>query len=224
MNSQDLIKECEQAILEKRFEDAIGLTERALQKDANDVSALYLKARALSNSDSFQEALIQYDRLLRLVEDDPGWQANALISKSDALIELNRLDEAEDCLDRALGIKPGLARGWIHKARIEVRRENFKRSLEFCDRAISMDKNDPRAWTSRAHALYRLKKYKKCIQSAEKALSIKPDYEQAFVHMARAYLEMGKIRELKECEQRFMEVMKQRGPMPEYTEDHRSAV
>ena len=224
MNNLDLLKEGERAILERRFTDAIALMDKALQQNANDAGALYLKAQALSNSDKFNEAIVVFDKLLQMINEDPGWQADILISKSDALIELNKLDEADNSLDNALGIKPRLARGWIHKARIAARRGNFHKSLEYCERAISVGPNDPRGWNNKAFALFKLKRYKECIASAKKALSIKPDYAQAYIHMANAYNEMGKIRRAKKCEEEFQKIFKKGGPSLEHTVGHKPMV
>ena len=220
MSNHDLMKEGERALMENRCKDAIALMDRALRQNANDVGALYLKAQALSNSGDFQASLVEYDKLLQLVEDNPNWQADTLISKSDSLIELNRLDEAEECLDRALGTKPRLARAWIHKARIEARRESFQKSLEYCDRATAVNPRDPRGGNNRAYALYKLGRFKDCIKSAKKALSIKPDYAQAFAHMGQAYLQMGKTKQARKCEKKFREIAEQGGPTPGRTYGH----
>lgn len=220
MYRNDLLREGERAILSNQNQRAVELMDQLLQRDSNDLNALYMKAQALSNMGKFDDSLIEYDRLLSLVPDDPIWQANANISKSDALIELDKLDEAEDCLDMALGIKPRLARGWIHKARIEARRENYGKSLEFCDRAVSVDPTDPRGWNNRAFALYQLGKYKECIKSAKKALLIKPDYAMVYLHMGRAYMKLGKTNKSRKCEEKFESIVR-KGQMPEHTRGHK---
>ncbi|MBN2349781.1 MAG: tetratricopeptide repeat protein [Bacteroidales bacterium] len=224
MDKQKLLKDCEYAILEKRFQDVIMIADGILQQDKNDVDALYMKAQALDHSDNFQDALVHYEKLLRLTEDNPGWQANIYISMSETLIELNKLEEADKYLDKALSIKPRLARGWIHKARIAARRVNFENSYEYCERAVSVDPSDPRGWNNRAYALYKLKRYKECIKSAKKALSIKPDYAMAYLHMEKAYLELGKKRASRKCKEKFESIMNQGGPKLEHTKGHKPVI
>ena len=107
-----------------------------------------------------------------------------------------------------LSIKPRLARAWIYKARIEARRENYLKSLEYCDHAISTNPTDPRVWNNRAYALYKLGKFKECIKSAEKAVSIRPDYFMAWNHMSQAYGAMGKTRKFKKFKAKFEKSLK----------------
>ena len=91
----ELLKEGEQAILSNQNQRAIELIEQVLRIDSKNLLAIYLKAQALTNLNKFEESVVEYDRLLGLVQNDPIWEVNANISKSDSLIELNKLNDAE---------------------------------------------------------------------------------------------------------------------------------
>ncbi|MFQ5571710.1 MAG: tetratricopeptide repeat protein [Rhodothermales bacterium] len=216
MSSQEVFKAGERAMQEARWEDAVQMFGRVSQQDPNYADALYYKAQALSNAGHFDDAIVAFDRAIQRVGHGTNYEADILVSKGDALIEMDRLADAEACYDRALSIKPRLARAWVHKARIEARRKHYQQSADYCDRALALDPKEYRAWNNKAFALCQLGRFDECIRCAKEAIKLKPDYTMAYYHMARAYEAKGDPRRARKYDEQFQQlIQRQRGMMLE---------
>jgi tetratricopeptide (TPR) repeat protein len=187
MSSNDLMAQAHQAMLNLRFADAIRISDMMLQRNPSNVEIIYLKAQALGNLQRDQEALILFDQALSLLDPDSSYAAEVLVSKGDTLLWMEKVDEAEQCFDRALRISPRIARIWVEKARVAAHRKDFPKSIEYCDRALSMNPSDARAWNNKAFGLLQLGKLDECISCADKAIAIDPNYFQAQTWRAQAY-------------------------------------
>jgi len=199
MNTTEMIKEGEKALQRGKPEAALAVFNCILKRDAQNIDAAYYKAQCLNMLGKFGEALTQYNNLLKRVEHGSNNEADVMVSKGETLIELNELQGADNCFDRALQIKPRLPKIWIEKARVAARRGNYEKSLQYCNRALALDSKEYRAWNNKAYALLRLEQYDECITCARKAISLWPDYVIPWVWLAEAYEKKGNSRKAKQC-------------------------
>ena len=174
-----------------RWSEALAKLDGMLARDPQHLDAAYFRAQVLENTDRFDEAVAAYDALLPQLAGDPSRHAEILVSKGIALVDGDRLDEADRCFDEALRTHPRLARVWVHKARAAARRKDFAGSVECCDRALALDAGDPRAWNNKAFGLLQLGRIEESMRCGEKAVALKPDYGQAWIVLGQAYERHG---------------------------------
>ena len=145
MSETDLLAQAREAMLQMRFEDAVQIYNLVLSRNPSSVETIYFKGQAMSNMQKDVEALRLFDQALGLLDPNSTFAAEVLVSKGNSLLWMERVDQAEQCYDRALRISPRLARIWVEKARAAVHKKDFRRSIEHCDRALSLDSSDARA-------------------------------------------------------------------------------
>jgi tetratricopeptide (TPR) repeat protein len=205
MSERELLEQANQAMRQMRFEDTIKVLDKLLEREPSNAEVLYLKGQAVANLGNLQEAFKMYTQALKLSGHDLNRAADILIDMGNVLLEVNHLDEADDCYDRALRIKPKLARVWVEKSRVAARRKKFKDSVSCCDKAISIDSGDPRAWNNKAFALFQLKRVDECIECARRAISLKPDYTTAWNWLGHAYKSKGDPQRAEDCFKKVQE-------------------
>ncbi|MHC4333065.1 MAG: ankyrin repeat domain-containing protein [Planctomycetota bacterium] len=199
MNTEEMIREGEKAMQEGNPGASLAIFNSILERNPNNITAAYYLAQCLNILGRFEEALTQYNNLLKKVDPNSDNGADILASKGETLIELNDLQGADACFDHALQIKPRISKIWIEKARVAARRGNYNQSLEYCDSALALDPKGYRAWNNKAYALLKLNRYDECITCARKALSLWPDYVIPWAWLAKAYEKKGKSRKARQC-------------------------
>jgi len=118
---------------EGRYEEALQVVDKALERNPDDANAWYLMGMALGRLGRYEEALQAYDKVLELNPDDEhAWGAKGI-----ALIELGRSEEALQAYNKALELSPDISKTWYGKAfefdklgRYEETPTTFKKASE----------------------------------------------------------------------------------------------
>jgi tetratricopeptide (TPR) repeat protein len=84
----------------------------------------------------------------------PG-MIQALLEKAECLIELDRLDEASQVLEKVLAVKPGIARSYVLKAIVYEKQGFPTKAEDEYTRALHYNPHSPLALEMRAKALLR---------------------------------------------------------------------
>jgi len=119
----------------------------------------------------------------------------ALVNQGNILKELNRLEEAILCYEKAIQLDPLIA----------DTRNNYAITLQLIGRlhdaidnfnlAIELRKDYVEAYTNRGNVLKMLKNYEQALSSYEDALSINPDYAEAHNNRGLVLQEMNRLNE-----------------------------
>jgi len=207
MIDREPVRRAEAAMRAGDFATAVQLCDAFLQENPSDLNATYLKGQAMSNMQKDDEALILFDRALHLAGPASELYPLILHNKGNTLLWLDKLNEAEECYDKALRIKPGLGRAWIEKARIAYRRGLFGDSVKCCDNALSINPSSPRAFNNKAAALLELGRLDEAIACGQKAVDLQPRYVQAWVFLSKAYKKKGDMKRARTCENLAQELV-----------------
>ncbi|HHW42699.1 MAG TPA: tetratricopeptide repeat protein [Desulfotomaculum sp.] len=124
-----------QAYNSRRFDEAVGYFDRALQLDPNCYPALSYKGAALAFKGDYRGAVQLLDRAIALKTDCDG----AYFNKALALELAGKYDQALDCYDRALAINPRNPWSYYGKASIYGRLKNVGACVENLQKAIDID-------------------------------------------------------------------------------------
>lgn len=139
----------------------------------------------------------QFQRLLDEIAEDPG-NAESLALRGQALLGLDRRDEARALFERALKIKSGLADATLGLAKVALIADKSEQARELLDRAIAQNpdsvdslrlkgdmqriENDPAA----ARKTY------------ERILEVKPNNAQAHIDLANLAIEENRLAEARQ--------------------------
>lgn len=186
-----------------KFPDALKIVDQALALDEDDVKSHRLRGFILCNmadyqsaSDAFREIITrdpknvsahcrlsdtllsigEFDEALqvagRLIELEPD-HTHALYVRGRALIELDRVTEAIDELDRLLPTEDFYN---LTFAAEESRRiGHYESAFRYLDRAVELQPDNPECWRERALLYLDVKDYDSAAKSAAKVEMLSPD-------------------------------------------------
>jgi len=142
---------------------AIHNLEQALEEVPDDVWARTILANAYQTYGEYQKA---YEMLQSIEERQPGTAGN-LSAMGSVLLTLNRVDEAEETLHRALEIDPRSGPARLGLARIAERRNDEEGALALLHEVIDIDpgSSGPAAY----NAIGRLQLRKRDLDAAREA-------------------------------------------------------
>lgn len=102
-------------------------------------------------------------------KSDP--QVTTLLGKGQALLNLDKTEEALDQFDEALRLEPRNIEAWIKRGTALERLQRVDDAIVAYDQAIILDSSTATAYLFKAGAYNRQKKYAEALQCYEKALS-----------------------------------------------------
>ncbi len=156
----------------RRFDEALGCYDRALEVDPQCPEAHCNRGNALRALGRLEEALASYERALAIKPD----LAAACYNRGNALRELNRFDEALASYDRALELNPEYAQACNNRGLTLRALGRVTEALSSYDRALALSPRSVEAWFNHGNALRRLGRFDAALASYERALEIKPDH------------------------------------------------
>ena len=108
-------------------------------------------------------------------------------------IELDRLQEALDALNKAIELDPRNSIAWFNKGCIFGRLGRYEEALDACNKAIEINPQYANAWYNKGNALYELEKYQQALEAFSNAIEINPQNALAYRNLAEAYFNLGSI-------------------------------
>ncbi len=178
------------------WRDEPTLWRAVLERQGPLVPASNNLGRALRRTGQPAEAIAAYRQSLAL-EPQNGV---ALYGTALSALDLGDYDTAQAALRSLLEATPGHPTAPLYLARIEIRRGNYVKALEWLNKAVPALRAspDPRHRTSLAEAYYlrvlalvNLKEDAVALQEAAKALALVPDYGEVLILRAVAYARLG---------------------------------
>jgi tetratricopeptide (TPR) repeat protein len=134
---------------QRRLEDALASSERALELNPNLLAAVHCRGNALFELGRYQEALADYERVLQF---EPN-HLNSLLNYSVTLRKLGRPLEALQACDRALGINPNYAAAHEDRGSALLDLKRYEEALTSYQLALGTNKNNIEAFKRYGAAL-----------------------------------------------------------------------
>ncbi len=145
-------------------------------------------AQALTAQHKYQEVLDSFDP-----DQYPLKIAATLYTKRGiALIELNRLDLAEEAFEKSLLIQPGSAQATAGLALVYLRTGNFNKADEKLDEALKLDPENPDVWMVKASIAYARNDLMNAVRAYDKVIAKVPFHHGARVARASALIDLGR--------------------------------
>jgi serine/threonine protein kinase len=126
--------------------------------------------------------------------------------KGISLSSLGRYEEAIQCHEKALQMKPKSNRDWICMGSCFDAQGKYNGSIACYDKAIEIDPSRIEAWYNKGAALNRLNRYDEAIQCCDKALEINPEYAVALIHKGYALYKLGRFADALQCHEKALQI------------------
>jgi predicted O-linked N-acetylglucosamine transferase (SPINDLY family) len=165
-------------------EEALRLTEAALEVDISSPALHSNRGIALASLKRHDEALASFDRALAIDGRNPG----ALCNRADTLCDLGRPAEALTAYDQALAIEPRLVSALVNRGLALRDIGRPAEALGSYDKALAAEPNDVEALNNRGVALRDLGRYADALASYDRALALRPNYVDALFNRGNALL------------------------------------
>jgi tetratricopeptide (TPR) repeat protein len=125
----------------KAYGEATIFLERSVKLDSSSWINHYLLGVAYADTYQWKEA---YDQFVLAMEIDPnepfGWQ-----KCGEVLIQLQRLEEAEQHLKKAIELNPAFADAFAHLGTLSMRREDWDKAASYFDKALDVEPGNVQA-------------------------------------------------------------------------------
>jgi len=184
-----------------QFTEAIDIFRKALAIKKNDASLQFNLAKALSECNQDEVALIHHKRASQLARENP----DVWINYGRSLYKLNRKQEALEKFQQAVQIEPNHAGAWTNIGLLLHHLDRTAEALAALDRAIAIEPNLSEAHNNRGLVLESLGRHNEALTSYEKAIELAPNYIEAWQNKG---INLGKNGIHKEAEICFHHVIK----------------
>src|SRR5262249_9962180 len=111
----------------------------------------------------------------------------------NALIKLERLEEAARSLDKALTSRPGFAEAWVGRGVVLRKQKRLGEALASFDQALTARQQYAEAFFNRGATLHELRRLDEAVASYERALALQPDLVEAANGLAAICIAQGKV-------------------------------
>jgi serine/threonine protein kinase len=173
----DLLVEGDRLIELQKYDEAVGVFDRALVKEPNSIEAWNGRGRAQLKLNRYDMAIASFDKATSI---DPR-SFTAWFSKGEALASETRFAEASEAFKEALQIQPESFVTLNRYGFTLLSLEKYSEALAVYQKAIKIKQDDPETWLHRGLALGKLERYSEALGSFEKVLEIKPDDARALM-------------------------------------------
>jgi tetratricopeptide (TPR) repeat protein len=156
----------------------------------------------LLRAGSTQEAIVQYEQLLRLTPD----YAEAHNNLGDALLKQSRVQDAIAQYEQALRIKPNYAEAYNDLGTALARTGKIEEAIAHYKQALRINPDYSEAHSNLGFILQKMGRTQEAAAEYEQALRIKPDYVELRFNLGLALEELGRTSEAIEQYQQVLKV------------------
>ena len=146
---------------------------------------------AFMNQQVMEKAVEKFDEALK---KDPTF-SGAELNKGIALLNLQKLTEAEQALQNAATAQPKNPRVWFNLALLHRNQGKNEAAVEDMKKVIALDSQDPDSHYLLGSFYQQLQQYNLAIPEFEAALKLNPIHASAEFGLARSLQRSGKVEE-----------------------------
>lgn len=167
--------------------EAKALLQKALRIDPNNSFVHFNLAKALSETDQDEAALLHHRRATELAPD----HAEAWLNFGKSLLHLDKPDEALGCFEKACALQPAYAEAWSNRGECLRRLQRHAEALTSLSKALEINPGIVQAWTSRGRVLGALRKFGKALKCFQQAAALDPGSIDVHFSQGLVYSDMN---------------------------------
>ena len=171
--------------------EAARLYGEILDHEPKNFTAHQLLALVRFQEGRDQEALAQIEAALAIQPN----AAEALATRGNILIRLQRLDDALESFDRAIAVKPDYAEALYNRGNCRQYLGRYEDAVADYSRALALNPGYEPALTNRGNARSKLKRFSEALTDYEAAAQLRPRDALALYHRANALKDLQRFDE-----------------------------
>jgi len=166
--STSAIAQADRLVKEGRYEEAIGLYDRAIRMGSKPATAWTSKGVAFKRLGHLDDAMRCHNAALKLnPKNEIAW-----CNKGDILFRAGKLDKAIECFDKAVELRPRYAIAWNNKGAALAKMGRYEEARRCEDRAVQLRPKYVAAWLNRGEVLARLGEREEAERCLERARAL----------------------------------------------------
>jgi tetratricopeptide (TPR) repeat protein len=147
----------------------LAAAEQALVRNPHNLMAVLQRSLALEGLGRTEEALSDMETVTAILPDN-----SKLLYQGLMLVNLNRLGEALDCLNRVLQHDPKYQNAWITKGIVLARLSRFEEAAQAFEQCLQLAPQNTVALANYAWALNQQGEWQKALELLNRALELEP--------------------------------------------------
>ncbi|MBP7403253.1 MAG: tetratricopeptide repeat protein, partial [Clostridia bacterium] len=162
------------------YDEALRDFETALRIDPQRLDAMHGRGKCLSLLGEDEEAMSCFNRLRRILPDDP----DIAYELADAMFAAGFLEDALRVCLECLALDPAFTEAYVLMAVVETRKENDGLAFDHLEKALEIEADNPFALNEMAYLLHLQGRDGEAFDYVEQALDSFPDFTEALYNKA----------------------------------------
>ncbi|MBF0216559.1 MAG: HEAT repeat domain-containing protein [Candidatus Omnitrophica bacterium] len=187
---EDFIKAARDFSQKRNDRAAIVMSDKALELDAVDPQALFLRARALSFLGDMVRAKQAFKRLIEVEKSASNFYMYAAV-----LFSLGHIDEAIRQIERAIKINPLDPRNYSFLSKTAMASGDLDRALWAASKAVQLAPKGDMNWSDLAEVRCSRGEYEEALEAADKAIELDDNLSRSVRTKARLLAQFGRLDE-----------------------------
>jgi Tfp pilus assembly protein PilF len=185
----DSLRRAIQAQEQDEIEQAEAIYRQVLEKNPDNTTARNRLARICLASGRCDEALENYQKLLRLLPN----QAALLNDKGIALTELGKLSEAISSFKQALNRNPHYGDVYNNLGLALAKEGLLEEAIVAFAQSLSLKPDNPEAYCNLGNVVLDLGRVEDAVANYRQSIRLKPNYAEAQMNLAMTWLLLGEF-------------------------------
>ena len=171
----------------KDVEQKLMFFAKALELNADHVSALTNRAALYYGKGEYDQALKDYDKLISLKTND----AELYNSRGNVYLAKGNYDQAINDFNKAVSLDPNLPKTFMNRGNAYYYKKDFELAIKDFSSAISLKPDSVIAYNNRGKTYAVKGDYEPALNDFNKAISLDPNYGKAYKNRGAVYMEQG---------------------------------
>ncbi|MBU4274155.1 MAG: toll/interleukin-1 receptor domain-containing protein [Planctomycetes bacterium] len=171
----------------KDIEQKFMFFAKALELNADHISALTNRAALYYGKGEYDQALIDYDKLISLKTND----AELYNSRGNVYLAKGNYDQAISDFNKAASLDANLPKTFMNRGNAYYYKKDYELAIKDFSTAISLKPDSVIAYNNRGKTYSVKGHYEPALNDFNKAISLDPLYGKAYKNRGAVYLEQG---------------------------------
>ena len=192
-----------------KHDEAIKAYDHAIELDSNCFLAIYNKANLLMRMNYDDKSIQLFARVLEITDDIISKNPNDFLAwrtKGITLLDLERADNALECLNKSISINSKDNYSWSNKGIALFELGKYYEAIDCYEKALDLNPRDYNTWNNKAFAYGALEMYDAELECHDKVLELDPTDVHAWNNKAFVLENLERFEEALECLQQSITI------------------
>jgi tetratricopeptide (TPR) repeat protein len=193
----------------EKHDEALKAYDHAIKLDFNCFLAIYNKANLLMRMNHDDKAIKLFAQVLDITDEIISKNPNDFLAwrtKGITLLDLERADNALECLNKAISINSNDNYPWSNKGIALFELGKYYEAIDCYEKAIDLNPRDYNTWNNKAFAYGALEMYDLELECHDKVLELDPTDVHAWNNKAFVLENLERFEEALQCLQQSITI------------------